>query len=588
MQKSYTKEFKLKAVHEVIKKNKKVKDVAVELNIPIGNIYKWITIFKQDGVFYGKGHSKNKEKETIRQLEVENQILKKALFLSDETEVIFEFIYEHKSIFPIQTMCRVLKVSSSGYYKFAKRITSKQQLKYNQVTTLVKDIYIEKGPNIGSPKITEIINKKEIITSQATVARILQENKSDWHASYSKFHDNKDVVLEFHNKDTLFDIDNNRYYHENLAQSEIMSLLDATTFTNLKQYTGNTIKNVDNYSSKDNLLIHGDNLFALHKLKATFNKKVKLIYIDPPYNTERYDLSYEDRYSRPNYLLFLKNRLDVARELLRTDGSIFIHCDDNEQAYIKVLCDEIFGEENFVNQIIWKRKSSQQNRSQIATTKDYILVYAKNKKHLKLNKVALTSQQLDTYKYQDSKGKFRVDKLMNKKNGYYSYNITTPSGKIITNKWDYPYITFKHLLEKELVYWSKNEIPYKKVYLQDNSSSIMNDLWISNEDYGSINEANAELKHVIGHNDFTYPKPEKLLKQIIELATNENDLILDFFAGSGTTASTAYRLNRNFILVEKEIDTFNLIIERLKKVITSIVNSLKTDDSFITCHIRKK
>lgn len=442
--------------------------------------------------------------------------------------------------------------------------------------------------NIGSPKITQIINKKETITFQATVARILQENKSAWHASYSKFHDNKDVMLEFHNKDTLFDTDNNRYYHENLAQSEIMSLLDATTFTNLKQYTGNTIKNVDNYSSKDNLLIHGDNLFALHKLKATFNKKVKLIYIDPPYNTERYDLSYEDRYSRPNYLLFLKNRLDVARELLRTDGSIFIHCDDNEQAYIKVLCDEIFGEENFVNQIIWKRKPSQQNRSQIATTKDYILVYAKNKKHLKLNKVALTSQQLDTYKYQDSKGKFRVDKLMNKKNGYYSYNITTPSGKIITNKWDYPYITFKHLLEKELVYWSKNEIPYKKVYLQDNSSSIMNDLWISNEDYGSINEANAELKHVIGHNDFTYPKPEKLLKQIIELATNENDLILDFFAGSGTTASTAYRLNRNFILVEKEIDTFNLIIERLKKVITSIVNSLKTDDSFITCHIRKK
>src|SRR5699024_12335801 len=111
-----------------------------------------------------------------------------------------------------------------------------------------------------------------------------------------------------------------------------------------------------------------------------------LIYIDPPYNTNRNNLSYHDYYSRANYLILLKNRLETAWPLLKKDGVIFIHCDDNQQSYIKVLCDELFGENNFVNQIIWQRKTNQQNRSHIATTVDYILVYAKNKSYLQLNK----------------------------------------------------------------------------------------------------------------------------------------------------------------------------------------------------------
>lgn len=533
-------------------------------------------------MFIGSGYRKDNNEQYLQQLNLENNILKKSPFLPNKKEDIFEFIYEYKDVFPVQTMCKLLNVSSSGYYKFAKKITSKQELKYNQLVTLVKDIYIEKGPNIGSPKITELINKDNIITSQATVARILKDNKLDWHTNYSKFHNDKDVVLTFANKDTFFNNKTSTYYHENLAKFEIKSLLDATEFTNFQKHTGETIKNVTNYSSKDNLLIHGDNLFALHKLRATFEEKVKLIYIDPPYNTERYDLSYQDRYSRSNYLLFLKNRLNIAKKLLRKDGSIFIHCDDNEQAYIKVLCDELFGEENFINQIIWKRKSSQQNRSQIATIKDYILVYAKNKKHLQFNRNSLTPQQLASYKNEDNCGKFRIDKLMNKKNGYYTYNITTPSGKIIASRWDYPYTSFKKSVNNELVYWSKDEIPYKKVYLREDSSSVGNDLWISNEDYGSINQASMELEQTIGYNNFSYPKPERLLKHIIKLATNEHDLVLDFFAGSGTTLSASMQLNRQFIGIELVNSNFNLIISRLQR---SILSKFDKKYTFITLNV---
>src|SRR5699024_11007345 len=150
---------------------------------------------------------------------------------------------------------------------------------------------------------------------------------------------------------------------------------------NFTRYDQTGVTSVNDYTMRDNLIIRGDNLIALHKLKSTFKHKVKLIYIDVPYNTERTNLSYADNQSRHQYLLMLKNRLEVARELLRKDGSIFLHCDDREQAYIKVLCDEVLGEENFINQIIWRKSMGQQNRAHIANTKEYILVYSKSRSH---------------------------------------------------------------------------------------------------------------------------------------------------------------------------------------------------------------
>ncbi|WP_029268459.1 DNA methyltransferase [Virgibacillus alimentarius] len=578
MQKNYTKEFKLKAVHEVIKENKKVKDVAEELKVPIGNLYKWLNIYKQSGEFYGKGHAKSENKKILRNLEIENQILKKALFLPNKTEVIFEFIYEHKKIFPVQTMCRLLKVSSSGYYKFANSTESLEELRYKQIVKLVKDIYLKHGPDIGSPRITEIINHNEPITSQATVARILKNHKEEWHASNSRFHKDEDVVLHFHNKNTYFDMNAGKYYHQEFAKQKIESLLDSTYLHDFHKHKNRDSYSVDGFTLNDNLAIQGENLIILHKLKQYFRRKIKLIYIDPPYNTERSDLSYHDNYSRSDYLLFLKNRLEVAKDLLKISGSIFIHCSNKEQGYLKVLCDEIFGEENFVNQIVWRKTYGQQNTSQMATTKDFILIYAKNKKYLQLNRSNISASQLKSYKYTDQHGRFRIDRIQNKRNGYYHYQVKAPNGEYIESRWDYPKATFENLLNNNLVYWSNGNVPSKKVYLNEEPSKVVNDLWTSKE-YGSTQKATIELKSVIGENDFTYPKPEKLIKKIIELASLENDIMLDFFAGSGTTAAAASKLNRQWISVELNKDNYDLIIKRLQKSITD-------SQSFISCQLK--
>src|SRR5690625_3291790 len=578
MKKRYPKQFKINAVHEVIHNKKKVKDVAADLQIPTQTLYNWIKIYKQDGTFHGSGHRKNTDKRRIHQLEVEHAILKHALFLPKKTEAIFDFIYMNKDTYPITTMCRLLGVSESGYYKYTKNLTSQEQLRHQQIEKLVRDIYIEKGPDIGSPSITTLLNKTEFIASQATVARILSKNKEEWQSSYAKFHKNSDVQLQFPNKNTLFDKDTERYYNEKLAKDEIDKLLSSTSFSDFKRYEHYGVTEADHFNNTDNLVLQGENLFALHKLQETFISKVKLIYIDLPYNTSRNNLSYRDSYSRANYLVLLKNRLELALPLLRKDGVIFIHCDDNQQAYIKVLCDEIFGEETFINQIIWQRTNGQQNKSHIATTTDYILVYAKDKSRLSLNRSKRTLSQLKTYKFHDEHGYYRIDRIQNKKDGYYTYSINTPSGHSLESKWMFPKHTFERLQSQGLIYWSRNNVPYRKAYLDDRPSVILKDLWLADK-HGTTREASAELQTAVGNNNFTYPKPERLLKQIIELTTVENDIVLDFFAGSGSTLSVALQLKRQFIGIELMEENFNLIKSRLNKILQ---HRTVENNSFIT------
>lgn len=579
MKKRYPKQFKINAVHEVIHNQKKVKEVAADWQVPTQTLYNWINTYKQDGTFYGSGHRKNTDKQRINQLEVEHAILKHALFLPKKTEAIFDFIYMNKDTYPITTMCRLLDVSESGYYKYTKNLTSQEQLRNQQIEKLVREIYIEKGPDIGSPAITVLLNQHEFVASQATVARILSKNKKEWHTSYPNFHKNNDVKLQFPNKDTLFDKDTERYYNEKLAKDEIDTLLSSVSFSNFQKHERNMVTDVSHFKDSDNLVILGDNLFAVHKLQETFTSKVKLIYIDLPYNTSRNNLSYRDSYSRANYMVLLKNRLELALPLLKQDGVIFLHCDDNQQAYIKVLCDEIFGEENFVNQIVWQRTSGQQNKSHIATTTDYILIYAKDKRRLNLNKNKRTLSQLKTYKFQDEHGYYRIDRIQDKKDGYYTYSIQSPTGESIHSNWMYPKHTFEKLKSQNLIYWSRNNVPYRKAYLTDKPTVILKDLWLA-DTYGTTREASAELKKAVGNNHFTYPKPERLLKQIIELTTIENDIVLDFFAGSGTTAVVSSSLNRQWIAVELNTDNFDLILKRLEKSITDT-------QSFISCQLKQ-
>lgn len=578
----YTNAFKLKITKRILTHNEKIKDIAEEYAIPQQTLYGWLSTFNKHGAFPGKGNKKTSISNELKQLETDNNILKDALFIPKDKASIFDFIYNNKDDYPITRMCKLLNVSVSGYYKHIKDVTSPQELNYNRLVRLVKDIYIKYGPDIGSPTITALLNNEIDTGSQATVSRILKEHKEAWNTGFSHFHADEDVVLHFHNKDTVFDTETNTYFHEVFAKDQIGTFLEGTKTSNFKLYKNGTFEHCRDYHRDDNLLIHADNLHALYHLNKTFSKRVKLIYIDVPYNTQRYNLSYQDYFSRSDYLTLMKNRLTLAKSLLKQDGSIFIHCDDKEGAYLKVLCDEIFGIDNFVNQIVWRNTFSQQNRSHIATTKSYILVYARNKRVLQFNQPIIPSDKLTAYRYTDSKGSYRISKLRNSRVGYYRFDITTPNGLTISDNWDCTQEKFNELLENGNIYWSKNNIPYEKVYMNGNSTKIINDLWVTQE-FGTTYEGTRELNSIIPDNKFTYPKPTKLLKHIIELASNENDIILDFFAGSGTTAVAAATLNRRFISVELEEDNFNLMVKRLQHTLHQESSFIK--NSFITCKI---
>ncbi len=226
----------------------------------------------------------------------------------------------------------------------------------------------------------------------------------------------KEVVLSWPYKDCVLEggmtkEDQKRdeiFWNEILAPDEISRLLDPKVFTNAKRIDKDGEHNLDGFKTnengdiKDNLIIKGNNLLALHSLKKRFAGKVKLIYIDPPYNTGNDSFKYNDAFNHSSWLTFMKNRLEVAKDLLRDDGVIFTQCDDNEQAYLKVLMDEVFGRENFVNHVSVKVKSSAGFKTVnkgVMETSEYILIYAKNKKASVFNKIYRGTSYDTNYKY---------------------------------------------------------------------------------------------------------------------------------------------------------------------------------------------
>src|SRR5699024_10011316 len=253
----------------------------------------------------GSGNGQLSAESQLKKLELEKAILKDALFINKDKSNIFEFIYLNKEKYPISVMCELLNVSVSGYYKYAKSVTSTQEMQYKRIVRLVKETYLENGPNITIEAITNIINANRNTTSTATVARILKKYKSEWNTSFSKFHRDKDVNLVFHNKDTIFDISNKRYLNKKFAKKEIKQFFENVAFTDFKRYQNNRVENITNFDVTDNLLINADNLHALYHLQEKFKRKVGLIYIDVPYNTRRYNLSYADSLSRSDYLTFM-------------------------------------------------------------------------------------------------------------------------------------------------------------------------------------------------------------------------------------------------------------------------------------------
>jgi adenine-specific DNA-methyltransferase len=330
----------------------------------------------------------------------------------------------------------------------------------------------------------------------------------------------------------------------------------------------------------DNRLIFGDNLLALKALEQEFTGKVKCIFIDPPYNTGSAFEHYDDGVEHSIWLGLMRDRLEILRNLLSEDGSLWITIDDNEAHYLKVMCDEIFGRVNFVANVVWQKRTSPDNRLRLGDAHDNILVYFKNKEigKLAINQLPINETRISDFKNLDNdpRGPWASTDFTGM-TGHATpaqfYTIKSPSGKYFPPPpgrcWAISEEKFQELLSDNRVWFGKNgdSRPRLKRFL--NEMKGQNSwTWWTNSEVGHNQEAKKEMVNLFGaDNLFDTPKPERLLKRIIELATNPGDLVLDSFAGSGTTGAVAHKMGRHWIMIELGEHCHTHIIPRLKKVI---------------------
>jgi adenine-specific DNA-methyltransferase len=377
------------------------------------------------------------------------------------------------------------------------------------------------------------------------------------------------------------------FFNEILAQDEINRLFDRKVLTGWKRYTVDgeqkvaALRRNENGTIKENLIIKGNNLLALHTLKKQFRGKVKLIYIDPPYNNGVQTFGYNDTFNHSAWLTFMFNRLSVVKELLREDGIIWINIDDKEAHYLKVICDEVFGRDNFVANIVWQKKYAAANDAKgIVDMHDHIIVYRKTDQFVR-NLLPRTDKQNKLYKYDDGDGNgpWRSDNLLVKTfSSEYVFPIINPNtGKEYTPKagscWRAKKKTIDKWIKKNRIFFGKTGkgAPQLKRYLEEVQHGIVPNSWWNFEEAGHNDEAKKEIQRLeLWQSDglnFSTPKPERLIKRIIHISSNKGDIVLDFFAGSATTAAVAQKMKRQWITVEQMEYAETITAERLKKVI---------------------
>jgi adenine-specific DNA-methyltransferase len=368
----------------------------------------------------------------------------------------------------------------------------------------------------------------------------------------------------------------------------------------------------DKVSLHDNLIVQGDNLKALKALLPSYAGKVKCIYIDPPYNTGNEGWAYNDNVNSPmmqewlgkvvdkedltrhdKWLCMMMPRLKLLRELLSEDGVIFISIDDNEQHNLRCLLDEIFGEQNFIQNIIWQKKYTQSNDAKyFSDTHDFVICYAKNKiigeihHGFILNLLVRTEEQNERYTNPDNDKEPWMSQPLHAKSGTdKTYAYTFKNGIVwqppIGTFPRYSFETLKKADEEDRIWFGVkgDAVPRMKKYLSEMKEGVTpKTIWMYDE-VGSNDDAKKTLKEIFKDNPFSTPKPVSLIKRIIQLSCNENDIILDSFAGSGTTAQAVLELNkedggnRQFILVEQEDYADNITSERVRRVIKGIPGS---------------
>jgi adenine-specific DNA-methyltransferase len=330
----------------------------------------------------------------------------------------------------------------------------------------------------------------------------------------------------------------------------------------------------------DSRLIFGDNLLALKALEQEFTGTIKCIYIDPPYNTGAAFTHYDDGIEHSLWLSLMRERLEILWRLLSNEGSLWISIDDDEMPYLRVLMDEVAGRDKFIAQNVWQKRYSRENREAIGDVHEYVVVYAKDPLGLKerRNKVPLTEEQAKVYKNpnNDPQGRWRPIP-MTAQEGHATpdqfYEIVAPGGKVHKPPegrcWGLSKKTFEKLRAEGRIWFGKdgNSQPNVIRYLREVEGVVPWTWWPSDE-VGHTDEAKKEIHALFGKVDaFDTPKPERLMQRVLAIATNSGDLVLDSFAGSGTTGAVAHKMGRRWIMVELGEHCHTLIIPRLKRVI---------------------
>lgn len=383
------------------------------------------------------------------------------------------------------------------------------------------------------------------------------------------------------------------------------------------------------FESSKNIFIEGENLEVLHLLQLPYHNSVKMIYIDPPYNTGK-DFVYADNFrnTKADYrrdsgqidehgLAFTINRNDsgsyhskwmsmmyprlaLARNLLTDDGLIAVSIDHNEAANLKLMLNELYGVENHVTTITWRRTKNKSNISKhFSNVCDYIYIFARDKTKLSTNHIP---SEGTGYNYEDKKGKYSRNTIYDKKRGRHKFSVTSPDGNILDGEWNITEEQYKELELLDLLHWpkqGKKKIPYKKKYFSETGGLSPPDNFWDAKRFGSNQEGSTELESLFGEsNVFDFPKPLKLLQKLLEIGTNPGDLVMDFFAGSCGLAEAAMRIDsgaRRFICItldEKNIRNHSkypkvsdIGIERIRLAVQNLRNNDKTQEGVRVFHL---
>ncbi len=383
------------------------------------------------------------------------------------------------------------------------------------------------------------------------------------------------------------------FYNTTLAPDEVDRLMYPKVLVGARRYTKDGSEPISAISDSDNLIIKGNNLLGLSSLLKRFEGRVKCIYIDPPYNTGSDGFKYNDKFSRSTWLTFMKNRLELARRLLRNDGLIFVQLDYNESHYAKVLLDEIFGEANFVNEIVWRRKQATSfGKSKFGITNDSIFMYSKTANYdfypiysLEDDNTQKYIEERFVYDDNDGRGRYMKSPLVNsldRPNLKYVFHGINPPKK----GWLYSQSKMEEMYENGeiIVPDDPNARLYRKIYLKNYEGQVVQNIWL---DIPIVNPMAKEQR------DFQTQKPEALLERVIKCCTVEGDIVLDYHIGSGTTLAVAHKLNRQYIGIEQMNYLDTVTIDRMVDVINGEQWGISQNvgwqggGSFVYCELAK-